>query len=102
MSYQPYRFMEILGFAKRKRRKLEQALIEARNEDEEENLRKREEHYKAVSEYEERRELGQRLLASDGEAIIEVIRIINPFAAMSGLASRILFKVAGHTDGRIA
>src|SRR6266705_291627 len=33
--YQPYRFMEILGFAKRKRRKLEQALIEARNEDEE-------------------------------------------------------------------
>jgi len=88
--------MEILGFAERKRRKLEQALIEARNEDEEENHRKHEDHQKAVSEYEERKELGQRLLASDDEAIIEVIRTVDPFAPMSGLASNVLSKVVGH------
>lgn len=94
-SYSPSLPVRLLGLRQRRFQALERQLEDAtRRDDEDYECASRE--YSVVSaEYHEHKELADRLLADDPDAIEEVIKAANPFSAIAGLGSGVAFSVCG-------
>jgi len=92
-NYRPSVFAKFFNQESKEREKLTQNIIEARRRDRA-NYRKEKQDYEVrLQEYHDQKELAERILAYDSEAMLEVILARNPFEAISQLGSNITFSI---------
>ena len=99
-TYSPSWFTRVLGLTERKLRSLEGAVLTARNEDEEKNKAHLVQYQQDLAEHQKQKQLAQRLLTDDGEAMLQVMKDLDPFREISGLGCNVAFRALG--DRRVA
>jgi hypothetical protein len=95
-SYSASWFTELLGLTAYRVRTLEAAVIAAKNNDEKENKENLAQYEHDLADYREEKQLAERLLADDGEALLQVIKEMNPFREIRELGSNVVFRPLGH------
>jgi hypothetical protein len=90
-GYRPWRLAEWLGMAAKRRRVLKGLIEPAKAEDEREYREHVQQHEAAVTAHHDQKELANRLLAGDQEALREAILGLNPFKDISDLGSGVTF-----------
>ncbi len=88
-SYSPWRIAVKLGLAARRRAKIEREIEIASAEDEQEYLASTKSYDLAIRAHLEQKDLADRLLRGDQEAMLEVIRTLKPFAPISELGAAV-------------
>ncbi|HVF60083.1 MAG TPA: hypothetical protein VNJ70_09775 [Thermoanaerobaculia bacterium] len=88
-SYNPTSLARWLGLGETRKERLASELDEARKNDAADSAAAERRYQEALADYHEQRELAERLLAGDVEALMEVIREFNLFSAISALGSSV-------------
>lgn len=91
-AYSPGFLDKLLGRAEAKRQALAQALEVAKAQDEQEYQRAYQAYYSQHVEWDERRQLAQRILQGDTQAYVDALVDFNPFADISELGAFLEFK----------
>jgi hypothetical protein len=93
-NYRPSFLARLFGLQARQMKQLRAAIATAKREDEAETTQAHTAYQEKVTEHADRKELAERLFASDPDAIGEVIKTSGAFDALSSIGSQLDFAVA--------